>query len=348
MKPSMVTLAVEACIEANRPFFIHGPAGIGKSALVDQVAVKHGLELRDERASQLDAVSTRGLPKFDATDPNLTIWTRPELLPTEGKGILFLDELNTGLPAVQNALLQLVRDRKLGKYKLGDGWRIGAAGNRTKDRGHIQRMSGPLANRFTHLNQEPDLDDLRKIGAQSGWEAEVLAFLSFRPDLIHAEVWADETERKTGQRPTIDYEGAFASPRTWEGVSDLHKAIASGNIVGVSSVERELYEGTVGAGAAIEFVGFLQVFRRMPSLDGILMNPTTADVPEHAMTLFAIAGGLARRSTPQNFDRVMKYAGRMRPEVAVALVKQATARLPELQNTNAFINWAAANSEVVG
>jgi hypothetical protein len=32
-------------------------------------------------------------------------------------------------------------------------------------------------------------------------------------------------------------------------------------------------------GVAIEFTGFLRIFRSLPSLDGILLNPATAPIP---------------------------------------------------------------------
>jgi hypothetical protein len=62
-------------------------------------------------------------------------------------------------------------------------------------------------------------------------------------------------------------------------------------------VEFALYEGTVGRGAAIEFTGFLRVFRSLPSLDGILLNPGTAPIPNEPSALCAVATGLARRTT---------------------------------------------------
>jgi MoxR-like ATPase len=69
-------------------------------------------------------------------------------LPAAGDGILFLDELNAAPPLVQAACYQLVLDRRLGEYRLPDGWSIVAAGNRETARAITHRMPSVLANRF--------------------------------------------------------------------------------------------------------------------------------------------------------------------------------------------------------
>ena len=85
------------------------------------------------------------------------------------------------------------------------------------------------------------------------------------------------------------------------------------------------------------------MFRSLPSLDGILLNPATAPVPDEPSALCAVATGLARRATDQNFAAVIQYAGRLAREYGTLLVKSATARLPGLAHHPAFTRWAVAN-----
>ncbi len=96
------------------------------------------------RALLLDPVDLRGLP-FLGPDGR-SKWATPDFLPTEGEGILFLDELNAAPAMVQASCYQLVLDRKLGEYTLPDGWAIVAAGNRDSDRAVTTRMPTPLRN----------------------------------------------------------------------------------------------------------------------------------------------------------------------------------------------------------
>jgi MoxR-like ATPase len=77
------------------------------------------------RLSQLDSVDLRGIPSIK---DSRTVWMPPIFLPTEGVGILFLDELNSAPPSVQAAIYQLMLDRKIGEYSMPEGWRIVCAG----------------------------------------------------------------------------------------------------------------------------------------------------------------------------------------------------------------------------
>ncbi len=85
------------------------------------------------------------------------------------------------------------------------------------------------------------------------------------------------------------------------------------------------------------------MFRSLPSLDGILLNPATAPIPAEPSALCAVATGLARRTTEQNFAAVSQYADRLAREYGTLLVKAATARLPDLTHHPAFTRWAVNN-----
>lgn len=327
MRPKEIALSLETCIAANYPAMLWGPPGVGKSQTVAQVAAKLGLELRDLRASQLDPVDLRGLPHLNGD--GRTHWSVPDFLPNDGRGVLFLDELPDADRAVQNACKQLILDRRLGDYRLPDGWVPIGAGNTVSDRAGANALNKANANRFAHLTYEVHLDDWCAWAVGVDLQPELIAFIRFRPNLLHS------FEPKST-------ENAFPSPRSWEGISKLMRATPP------AAVEHELFKGTVGAGAAAELSGFLRIWRKLPSLDGILMNPATAAVPDDPATLFAVAGGLARRSSEKNFDRIMTYANRVPKEWQVYLVKDATRRDETLQNTEAFIKWASVNSDVMG
>ena len=77
---------------------VWGPAGVGKSSIVAQCAEANGLDFIDVRLSQLAPTDLRGLPVPDGA---VSRWLPPEFLPTGGKGVLFLDELNMAPPTMQ-------------------------------------------------------------------------------------------------------------------------------------------------------------------------------------------------------------------------------------------------------
>src|SRR6476646_5413120 len=227
MKASVISNALRTLVAARQPVFLWGGPGIGKSAVVKQLASNLNIILQDVRALLLDPVDLRGLP-FLGQDGR-SRWATPEFLPQNGAGILFLDELNAAPAMVQASCYQLVLDRKLGEYALPDGWAIIAAGNRDSDRAITTRMPTPLRNRFVHLEFEVDVQGWSEWAVQSGIRPEVIAFLRFRPELLSA-FYRDAN--------------AFPSPRSWEFASRI---LDSGPD---ESIEHELFAGAVGTGAA--------------------------------------------------------------------------------------------------
>lgn len=340
MRPSKVAEAINLCIEAKQPVMIHGSPGVGKSAVVRQVAAQRGIDLIDLRLSQLDPVDLRGVPSVD-TKKHITSWNTPSFLPTDGKGILFLDEINSAAQATQAAAYQLVLDRKLGDYVLPPGWVIIAAGNRSTDRAIVNQMSTALKNRFIHLNYEVNNDDWCDWALRSNIAVEVLGFIRFRPMLLNEFEQRDNSKEERERVQRLKDAQAFATPRSWEFLSKVVQQKPSADI------EYELYTGIVGEGAAAEFMGYLKYYRDLPNLDALLMNPGAAKVPEEPATLYALATGLATKATQDNMERVVKYALRLPAEFQVLLMKDAITRDNELTQTKAFNDWAIKNADVM-
>ena len=340
MRPSQITTALSYLIDANQPVMLHGSPGVGKSDIVRQIAKQRGIELIDLRLSQLDSVDLRGIPSVD-TKKHTTSWNTPSFLPTDGKGILFLDEINSAAQATQAAAYQLVLDRKLGDYVMPPGWVIIAAGNRSTDRAIVNQMSTALKNRFTHLNYEVNNDDWCDWALRSNIAVEVLGFIRFRPMLLNEFEQRNESKGEKERIQRLKDVQAFATPRSWEFLSKVVQQKPS------SDIEYELYTGIVGEGAAAEFMGYLKYYRDLPNLDALLMNPGTAKVPDEPATLYALATGLATKATQDNMERVVKYALRLPAEFQVLLMKDAIARDNDLTQTKSFNSWAIANAEVM-
>lgn len=325
MKASAISCALRSLVVAARqPVFIWGGPGVGKSAVVHQLAAVLKVTLRDVRALLLDPVDLRGLP-FLGKDGR-SQWATPDFLPKDGSGILFLDELNAAPGMVQASCYQLVLDRKLGEYTLPDGWAIVAAGNRDSDRAVTTRMPTPLRNRFVHLEFEVDLHEWSEWAIQAGIRPEVLAFLRFRPELLSA---FDRDQN------------AFPSPRSWEFVSRILESAPD------KTVEHELFAGAVGPGAATEFSAFLRIFRELPNIDAILLNPHREPVPEEPAAQYAVASALARCASDINFDRVCAYIDRMPTEFRVLCVRDASLREPAIRHTASYTKWAIENHAVL-
>lgn len=344
MRPSQVLQALEYLIAAKQPVMLHGSPGVGKSDVVRQVAAKLGVEMIDLRLSQLDPVDLRGVPSVEKGKggaSGVTNWNVPSFLPTGGKGILFLDEINSAAQATQAAAYQLILDRKLGDYELPEGWAMVAAGNRSTDRAIVNAMSTALKNRFTHLNYEVNNEDWCDWALTHNISIEVLGFIRFRPMLLNEFEQRNESKEERERVQRLKDAQAFATPRSWEFMSKVVGQQPSPDI------EYELYSGIVGEGCAAEFMGYLKYYRNLPNLDALLMAPDKAKVPEEPAVLYALSTGLAAKATKDNMERVVKYALRMPPEFQVLLVKDAVTRDADLTNTKAFNEWASKNSAIL-
>lgn len=327
MKPSSIARALRVLIRAGLPVFVWAGPGVGKSSVVAQVAAELKLRLRDVRALLLDPVDLRGLP-FLGSDGR-SKWATPDFLPQDGEGILFLDELNAAPAMVQASCYQLILDRRLGEYALPDGWSIVAAGNRDSDRAATTRMPTPLRNRFVHLDFEVDLQEWCEWAIQAGIRPEVIAFLRFRPELLSAF------------NKDIN---AFPSPRSWEFASRILDSLVAGSHQGM---EHELVAGAVGMGSATEFTGFLRMFRELPDVDAILMNPHRSPVPAEPSAQFAVASALARCASDTNFDRICTYLDRLPTEFRILCVRDATLRDSTLRSTGAYVRFQVAHHHAI-
>lgn len=323
MRPSEAAEAMAKVVKVKQPLFVWGPPGAGKSAVTRNVSKTLNMNLIDLRLSLLDAVDLRGFPHMRE---NRMHFATPVFLPTEGEGILFLDEMNAAPPAVQASAYQLVLDRRIGEYELPDGWAIIAAGNRETDQGVTYTMAAPLANRFVHIDFDVHFDDWRAHAVSANFRPEVVNFINYRPGLL---MDFDPDKR------------SFPTPRSWEFVSRILDQQQS------TVVERALISGAVGEGAAAEFAGFLKIYRNLPNPDAVLMNPRKADVPTDLATLYALCGALSERASEANFDRLVEYANRLKPEFQVLVVRDSVVRNKELSHTAAFSDWAIQNASVL-
>ena len=330
MNATQIADALRCLVAIQRPAFLWGKPGVGKSKVVKQVADGLGYSFKDVRAAQLDPVDLRGLPHLNGD--GRAHWAIPDFLPNAKRdgefGILFMDEMNMAPQLVQGACYQLILDRRLGDYELPKGWMVLAAGNRESDKGVTSRMPTPLANRFVHLYFGVDLDTWCKWAVGASVPVEVVAFLRFRPELLN--VFDPSSAEK-----------AYPTPRSWEFVGDILKGAPT------KDVEYALIAGTVGQAAAAEFIGFLRVFRQLPSPDSVLMNPAKVHVPEDPATLYALTGALSRKASANNFDRIATYAKRIPAEFQVCLVRDSITKDNDIQQTRSFIEWAAANADVL-
>lgn len=320
----------------RRALFLHSNAGLAKSAIVKQVADSIGLELIDRRLSLMEPIDLIGFPYRDG---EVTRYSRPSWLPMDGNGILFLDEFNLASTPVQSASYELILDRRIGDYRLPDGWVVMAAGNFAGSGCNTTKMSKALANRFIHLEVVKDKESwadwargsdivnakfIRSeplpVQEHNGIHGMVLNFMEFRPELLHV-FDAKSTDL------------AWPSYRTWEYVSEiLHANISERNtIIGI--------KGSIGMGTGIEFVSFLKNRSKIPSSKEILSNPMGCKIPIEIDVMYALMGMIGqaiKKSKKSDLEAFCCYVNRLPREFQVVFYKQTLISNPAIENTNAW------------
>ena len=260
--------AIMAAFKVQRPVFVWGPPGIGKSDVVAEIAQEMGGACIDLRMAQMEPTDIRGIPYFNK-DINKMDWAPPIDLPDEEFAsqypivVLFLDEMNSASPAVQAAGYQLILNRRVGKYVLPKNVVIVAAGNRDSDKGVTYRMPMPLANRFLHLEMRADFTAWQGWAVTKGVHKDVVGYLSFAKQDMY------DFNSKSSSR-------AFATPRSWVFVSDLLQDETIDN-----DTMFNLVTGAVGEGLAVKFMAHRKVSGKMPNPADILAGKVkTLDVKE--------------------------------------------------------------------
>lgn len=336
MKPSQVQASLTHLVKRKRPGFVWGPPGAGKSDIVRAVADNMGLELRDVRLNLMDPVDLKGFPSIEEVGTGKTkrrhmAFVPPDFLPMDPKsaGILFLDEMNSAAQSVQAAAYQLILNRRIGEYELPEGWAVLAAGNRAGDRAVVHSMPSALANRFVHIDFEVDVDDWYNWATVNGVSDITRAFIKFRPNLLHSF------------NPGAN-ERAFPTPRSWVFVDDVTQSKLP------ADTEYELVKGTVGEGAAAEYLAFAKLAAELPSAEEILLNPDTAPVPESPAARYAVCTMMDRKTTPNNFGRVLSYLERMESvEYEVLFVRSAAMANRAITQCKDYVKWVDKNQAVL-
>jgi hypothetical protein len=255
--------AILTSFKAQRPVFLWGPPGIGKSEVVEQIARDLNGHMIDLRMAQMEPTDIRGIPYFNRDNGKMD-WAPPIDLPDEELAsqypivILFLDEMNSAAPAVQAAGYQLILNRRVGKYVLPRNVVIVAAGNRESDKGVTYRMPMPLANRFLHIEMRPDFTSWQTWAVDNMIHRDVVSYLSFAKQDLY------DFDSKSSSR-------AFATPRSWVFVSDLLK---NENDMDDDTLFT-LVAGAVGEGLAAKFKAHRKIVDRLPEPTDILEGRVT-------------------------------------------------------------------------
>ena len=304
--------------------YLVGLAGVGKTSIIYQIAeeiseaIKENFGVAELPLAQHSETDVAGWALPNA-DRSAMTRIRPDWMPTDGKGVVFLDELAQALTPVSNAARQVVNERRINVHHMPEGWFVVAAGNRHGDRAGTNSIPTHMKDCLLFLEIEPELEDTVRYFNKIGTDSRVSSYLRFRPD------WLSKFERDADACP---------SPRSWERV---------GSIINFSLgplAMSEAISGMVGKAACVDFMTYLKSFAKMPTVDEVVKDPLSTRLPDDMGAVYALCGALANNMTEKNAAAIFKYVGRLTDKEFIAfVVKDAVARDPNLKQNKSLRQW---------
>jgi hypothetical protein len=229
MRPDRIPEILDLAWQARQmdlimnPMFV-GEAGLGKSAIIRQwvesmdekYKSEGGFSMLDLRMAYYEGPDFVGYPfEYEEGGVKRMGHALPHFWPTEGRGIILLEEPNRGNTMVMNCLMQLLTDRMVGPhYKVPDGWMVVGAMNPEGAKYDTNAMDAALADRFEFMNIDYDFNTFIHHIEKSNWHDKIQVYLK-------SGAWVYKTPDAIGK------DGKYISPRTWSKLNAAELAGAS-------------------------------------------------------------------------------------------------------------------------
>lgn len=257
--------------------------------------------------------------------------------------ILMIDEYGKANPAVKNALLRLMLERKIGGYELHPDSIVFATTNLGAE-GVGDLLPPHARNRITVVTaRKPDNMEWIEYGINNGVDHSLLGWVKDNPQLFHSF----EDVQNPDDNPYIFHpraqRAAFVTPRSLEAASDILKLR---EYMDDQTVTGALM-GTIGDRAAMDLMAFVKLADDLPSFDSIKNNPETAQVPKSAAAVCMVVYRTLATIEADWVDAWMTYMNRLDTEAQGMFANGVRAPRYRAQSavmTNkSFTSWARAN-----
>ena len=348
------TTVKEVVIRLDTPIIVRGRFGIGKSQGIEQAvdeldspkALQEllgkdcpyiGTLLAEIRLSQYDSVDMRGFPQADKKTGCAT-WYPPNTMPFIGNDafpddkliVLFFDEAPDAKPDVFAVMQQLTLNRCIGEHVLKPNVRILLAGNLESDQGLAKKLPMPLNNRLLHVEAINTLDEFCIYAQSQGVPKVFIAFWNFCADTVNTY-----DPKKTN--------AIVATNRTWFKAIDLYQDKRLDPVI-----KEACMIGAIGEGPAIQFLGYVDVWAKLPTVEKIIKDPENYPVPaeEDLSIRWATAMMISDKMVLENVDKLHVYLKRFPAEIVVMTWSLATARDATLFESDAFMDYTKRYREV--
>ena len=270
-------------IERQRPIFLMGPPGIGKTAIMEQVASELGVGLVSYSMTHHTRQSALGLPfiekkVYGGVEYSVSEYTMSEIIASVydmmertglREGILFLDEINCVSETLAPAMLQFLQYKIFGRHRVPDGWIVVTAGNPPEYNNSVREFDIVTWDRLKRIDVEPDYDVWKEYAYKKGIHPAILTYL----DIKKSDFYKIET--------TVDGK-SFVTARGWSDLSDMMKLYEQH---GIPIDEKLVQQYLQNKKIAKEFAIYYDLFQKYKSdyqVDKILAGKAPMEIMDRA------------------------------------------------------------------
>jgi energy-coupling factor transporter ATP-binding protein EcfA2 len=223
---------ISIAYQAKQPVLLVGGTGLGKSEILQQAADEFELDYIMRDLSLMEPADLVGMPIIVS---GRTHFAPPSFLPTGGRGLLVLEELNRAQPYMLAPTLELLTARRLNDYVLPPGWLPVAAINPARD-GYTgtRQLDAALEARFMRIEVKADKQQWLAWAGQHDIHPQVIGFVQWMPDV---------------------FEAIESNPRAWTAVSSVLKELESAKVG--KEMQMNCISGLVSDKMATAFLAFL-------------------------------------------------------------------------------------------
>jgi len=292
-------------IEKQRPVFLLGAPGIGKTAVMEQIASELGVGLVSYSMTHHTRQSALGLPfietkTYGGKEYSVSEYTMSEIIAsvydmieTTGKteGILFLDEINCVSETLAPSMLQFLQYKVFGRHRVPDGWIVVTAGNPPEYNNSVREFDIVTWDRLKRVDVEPDYDVWREYAINTGVHPAVLGYL----DVKKTDFYRIES--------TVDGK-SFVTARGWSDLSAMISLYEKNGIpVGKTLIRQYLQNEKIAKEFAVYydlFVKYRSSYQITEILDGVISpeiieRAKTARFDERLAVLSLLLNGITTR-----------------------------------------------------
>lgn len=270
-------------VEKQRPAFLMGPPGIGKTAIMEQIAAEMGVGLLSYSMTHHTRQSALGLPfivhkNYGGEECDVSEYTMSEIIASVydlmdttdiKEGILFLDEINCVSETLSPIMLQFLQYKVFGRHRVPDGWIVVTAGNPPEYNNSVREFDMATWDRLKRIDVEPEFDCWKEYAYKAGIHPAIMTYLEIKK----ANFYKVET--------TVDGK-TFVTARGWE---DLSRIISLYEECGIKVDRQLICQYLHNPKIASDFAGYYDLFNKYRSdyqVDSILAGKASEEIKERA------------------------------------------------------------------